>query len=1109
VTYALGVDVGTTYTAAAIWRDGKAETVPLGDRALAIPSALYLKADGGMLIGEAANRRGVLEPDRLARGFKRRLGDDAPLLLGDEQLSAPELTGHLIRWVVEKVSEREGGPPAHVTLTCPATWGDYRRQLMRQAAEAAQLTQVGLLPEPVAAAVYYASQERLAVGALVAVYDLGGGTFDASVVVKTDGGFELRGQPGGDETIGGTDFDQLVMDHVGSVLRQPWTLLDTADPAVLAGLAQVRDQAVAAKEALSSDTDATIPVILPGLTRDVRLTRGEFESAIRIPVLRTVDTLAQTIEAAGVTPQELTAVLLVGGSSRIPLVSRLLAGELGVQVAVDAHPKYAVCLGAAISAATRLPKGATAPPGGPGRPSAYGPGGAGAYGPAGAGPAGSGPGGAGPAGSGPGGSGPGGTGPGGYGPGGPEPYGPGGPGPGGGRPGVPQPGVTPTPGYGQPVPAYGTGQPTPGHGQPPGYGQPGYGQPGYGQPGYGRPGQTRPGVPMPGVTPTPGGPPPGARRPGVPMPGVTPTPGVADREAAGPSWPAHLSPVGGAPVPGQPPQGTVHDGQDSGLSWPAHLSPVGGAPVPGQPPQGTVHDGQDSGLSWPAHLSPVGGAPVPGQPPPGTVPQQGTVQSGQTGGQWPASLTPVGGPGVPGSQPPGPQDLVAPWGQPSLEQDATVTVPAPDQPAAQPGPGAGEELLAPDWDAPVLRADPVDVGVREPVDVPLRTAPDPRVVREISDRDQLTIEHTGDPNRGRFIALTVAAVVVILLAVASIVGVRLGRGGNVATFVAGPGASTSSAPPKTPAAGGTVTLKSVPVAGKAGDVMRALAQDSTGKVIAVGESSTEGVPRAWRFAGGKWAALPGPDAKTELRAGVNGVTASVNPQGFVAVGWTAPRSNPNPGARDRTGAIWVSADGLAFHPIQGLPQVGELSDVVARPGGGFLATGLGFAADPESGDGVLLTSPNGNQWTLVKATGLDGPGRTQLRRLLVTPTGLLALGTRLDGSVTKPGVWTSTDQTSWTEAALLPTEDGAAPSATALTRLADGTLVAAGFLSNVDRSRSALVWSGRAAAGMKLRAGAGAGAVFAAVRLAGDGGTMAVGTNQKGDRPAAWLVSLR
>lgn len=372
--YTLGVDVGTSRTAAAVWRDGRAATVNLGDRADTLPSAVLLRSDGALLVGDAAVRRGVLEPERLARGFKRRLGDPTGLLLGDDQLDPVELTGALLRHVVDTVREREGGEPEHVTLTHPATWGPLRRDLLVEAAGHARLTDVGLLAEPVAAAVHYAALDRLPVGAVVAVYDLGGGTFDATVVVRTADGYELRGEPGGDEHIGGEDVDAAVLRHVVGALGRAWTSLDTQDPAVLAALAAVREESVLAKEALSSDVETVVPVLLPGLTRQVRITRGELETAIRIDVLRTVDTLARTVASAGVRPADLHAVLLTGGSSRIPLVSELLASEVGAPVVVDAHPKYAVCLGAALSAAGRVlparPPGASGASVGPQAPSA-------------------------------------------------------------------------------------------------------------------------------------------------------------------------------------------------------------------------------------------------------------------------------------------------------------------------------------------------------------------------------------------------------------------------------------------------------------------------------------------------------------------------------------------------------------------------------------------------------------------------------------------------------------------------------------------------------------------------------------------------------------------
>src|SRR3989440_10048003 len=150
VAFSLGVDIGSTYTAASIWRDGAVQSVPLGNRSNAVPSVLFLRDDGVLLVGEAASRRAVVEPDRQARDFKRRMGDDVPILLGDDRLmSAAELTGHLLRWVIATVTEREGERPGHPVLTHPAEWGDYRRDLLVAAAGTAGLHDVGLLPEPV------------------------------------------------------------------------------------------------------------------------------------------------------------------------------------------------------------------------------------------------------------------------------------------------------------------------------------------------------------------------------------------------------------------------------------------------------------------------------------------------------------------------------------------------------------------------------------------------------------------------------------------------------------------------------------------------------------------------------------------------------------------------------------------------------------------------------------------------------------------------------------------------------------------------------------------------------------------------------------------------
>ena len=349
--YQLGVDLGTTWTAAAVARQGQVQMTGLGNRSAAIPSVVHQAHDGTTLTGDAADRRGPSEPLRVAREFKRRLGDPTPVLLGGTPYSAEALLGMLLDAVVTRVIEREGGPPTHLTVTRPANWGPYKIELFEHAIGMAGIPAATTLTEPEAAALAYAANERVEPGALVAVYDLGGGTFDTAILRKTTDGFAILGQPAGIERLGGIDFDEAVVGHVRATLGPVLDRTDPTDPAVLRALTRLRRECVDAKEALSWDTEATIPVLLPGLQTEVRLTRGEFEAMIRPTLHATVDAMRRTMGAAAVDPHEISAVLLVGGSSRIPLVAELVSEAFGRPVAVDTHPKHAVALGAARAAA--------------------------------------------------------------------------------------------------------------------------------------------------------------------------------------------------------------------------------------------------------------------------------------------------------------------------------------------------------------------------------------------------------------------------------------------------------------------------------------------------------------------------------------------------------------------------------------------------------------------------------------------------------------------------------------------------------------------------------------------------------------------------------------
>ncbi|MBL7257508.1 Hsp70 family protein [Paractinoplanes lichenicola] len=349
-TYGLGIDLGTTQTAAAVHDDaGATGIVRLGGRRAEIPSLVFVKEDGSLLIGEAAERRGLAEPSRLAREFKRRMGDPVPILAGGTPFSAHALTGKLLRHVLDEVTRLRGGPPSALTLTHPANWGPYKREQFAQAVRLADAENVTYRTEPEAAALQHATARRIASGETVMVYDLGGGTFDVALLRRDGDGFTLVGEPEGIEQLGGADFDEAVFAHVVGALGDAAESLDADDPEVVAALSRLRRDCVEAKEALSFDTEAMITVALPGLHTRVRLNRSELESMIS-PALE--DTLAATrraMRSAGLDATQVSAILLAGGSSRIPVVAQLLGEEFGRPVIADPHPEHSIALGAAVA----------------------------------------------------------------------------------------------------------------------------------------------------------------------------------------------------------------------------------------------------------------------------------------------------------------------------------------------------------------------------------------------------------------------------------------------------------------------------------------------------------------------------------------------------------------------------------------------------------------------------------------------------------------------------------------------------------------------------------------------------------------------------------------
>jgi molecular chaperone DnaK len=353
--YFLAIDIGTSRTSAATARwapDGSLIAAPfaLGRASDNAPTVAFA-ADGELLFGDAAERRGATQPDRLIREFKRRVGDDVPILAADRAFAPEDLYAEAVDWVARAVIEREGATPAGIALTVPAAWGAFRTERVRAAIALRGWRDVSVVTEPEAAARHYESASPLSAGCALAVYDFGGGTFDAVVLRKDDdGAVRIVGTPSGLSDLGGADFDDLLVRHVVRTAHVDAVQL-AGDSAGRMALAALRRECVEAKESLSFDSEVVIPVLLSGDQRTVRLSRDEFELMIADDLDRTLAAFQDALADAGLDARDVEAILLTGGSSRIPRVAQVLSERFDRPIAIDADPKAIIALGAARIAA--------------------------------------------------------------------------------------------------------------------------------------------------------------------------------------------------------------------------------------------------------------------------------------------------------------------------------------------------------------------------------------------------------------------------------------------------------------------------------------------------------------------------------------------------------------------------------------------------------------------------------------------------------------------------------------------------------------------------------------------------------------------------------------
>ncbi|MEI7769869.1 MAG: Hsp70 family protein [Chloroflexales bacterium] len=347
----IGIDLGTTFSAVALVRDGVPAIVPSGDDRI-IPSVVGLAPDGGLLVGTPARNQYTLYPERTIRSIKRQMGRGTEVQLGARSYTPQQISALILRELRQVAEARLGQPVERAVITVPAYFSDAARQATREAGEIAGLTVERIINEPTAAALAY-GLDRSGERQLVAVYDLGGGTFDVSIIELDSGVIEVRSSHGNTQ-LGGDDFDERLCDLLIERFVAAHGVSPREDQRAMARLLRAAESAkitLSARPTTRVQEEYLLTAEGRALHLDVEVQREEFEAAIVDLLDGTIQSFDAALRDAGITAADLDKVLFVGGSTRIPLVWDLVRAHTGIEPAVAVNPDEAVALGAAVQAA--------------------------------------------------------------------------------------------------------------------------------------------------------------------------------------------------------------------------------------------------------------------------------------------------------------------------------------------------------------------------------------------------------------------------------------------------------------------------------------------------------------------------------------------------------------------------------------------------------------------------------------------------------------------------------------------------------------------------------------------------------------------------------------
>jgi len=352
----IGIDLGTTNSEAAVMQGGQPKVIPSAEGSTyggkMFPSVVAVKEDGEILVGEPAKRQAVLNPDRTVMQIKRKMGTDYRVKIGGKDYSPPEISAMVLRKIKTDAETYLGEPVKQVVITVPAYFNDNQRQATKDAGQIAGLEVMRLVNEPTAAALAYGLDKK-GKEAKVCVLDLGGGTFDVTLMEMGEGVFEVK-STSGDTALGGMDMDAALIEWLSAAFeqREGVNLRDNRQ-----AMQRLKDAAEKAKIELSGTVQTTVnlPYIAEKggkpLHLEQNLSRAKLEELIE-PVLRRVDApIRQAFKDAGWKFEEVTNVILVGGPTRMPVVRERFEKILGRSAERGVDPMQCVALGAAIQAA--------------------------------------------------------------------------------------------------------------------------------------------------------------------------------------------------------------------------------------------------------------------------------------------------------------------------------------------------------------------------------------------------------------------------------------------------------------------------------------------------------------------------------------------------------------------------------------------------------------------------------------------------------------------------------------------------------------------------------------------------------------------------------------